>query len=66
MLAQYLLDQRRRHVLAAAADHVPLAIDEVEPAVLVEPADIAGEEPAVADGARGLVGIAEVGGHPRR
>src|SRR5213594_4562889 len=48
VLPQHLLDQRGGHVLAAAADDVPLAVDEVEPAVLVEPADVAGQEPVVA------------------
>src|SRR5216117_3781442 len=53
MLAQGLLDQHRRHVLASAPDDVALAVDEVEPAVLVEEAEVAGEEPAVAEGGRG-------------
>ena len=66
MLAERLLDQRRRHVLAAAADDVALAVDEVEPAVGVERAEIAGVEPAVAQCLGGLLGIAEVLGHAVR
>src|SRR2546422_11353229 len=60
MLAQRLLDQHRRHVLAAAPDDVALAVDEVEPAVLVDEAEVAGQEPAVPQGGRRRLGVAEV------
>src|SRR6185436_19804834 len=53
----------RADVLAAAADDVALAIDEVEPAVRVDEAQIAGVEPAVAKRLRRLLGILVVGGH---
>ena len=65
MLAQRLLDQHRRDVLAAAPDHVALAIDEVEPSVLVQVAEVARQEPAVAQRAGGGLGILEVRRHAR-
>src|SRR5262249_25261142 len=49
MLGERLLDQQRRDVLAAAADDVLLPVDEVEPAVLVNVAEVAGEEPLAAE-----------------
>src|SRR5204863_5812356 len=55
-----LLDQHRRHVLASAPDDVALAVDEVEPAVLVEEAEVAGQEPAVPQGVRRRLGVAEI------
>src|SRR2546430_14124567 len=60
MLAQRLLDQHRRDVLASAPDDVALAVDEVEPAVLVDEAEVAGQEPAVPQGGRRRLGVAEV------
>src|SRR5256885_11185369 len=60
MLAQRLLDQHRRHVPASAPDAVALAVDEVEPAVLVDEAEVAGQEPAVPQGGRRRLGVAEV------
>ena len=50
--AQHGLDLDARDVDAALADDVLLAIDEVEVAVLVEAAEITGEEPSVTHGRR--------------
>ena len=47
MLVEHLLDLARVDVVAAADDHVLLAVDDVEVAVLVLAADVAGGEPAV-------------------
>src|SRR4030095_7936422 len=66
MLAEGLLDQHRRHVLTAAADDVALAVDEVEPAVLVDVAQVAGQEPAVPERPPGRLGILEVRRHAGR
>ena len=46
------LDLEARDVLAPAAQVVGLAVDEVEVAVVVDPADVAGVVPPVAAGAR--------------
>src|SRR5581483_2813362 len=66
VLAQRLLDQDRRDVLAAASDHVALAVDEVQPAVLVDPAEVAGQKPVAVQGGLRLLGIAEVRRHAVR
>ena len=50
MLEQCGLDFRAVHVLAAANDHVLLAIHDVHAAVVVDPPDVAGVEPAVRKG----------------
>ena len=47
MLIEHLLDLARVDVVAAADDHLLLAIDEEEVAALVEPAEITGGEPAL-------------------
>ena len=51
----HLLDFARVDVEAAADDHVLLAVGDVEVAVGVEVADVAGVQPAVDDRLRGLV-----------
>ena len=58
MPGEHVLDLERVHVLAAADDHVVEPPVEPEVAVLVEPADVAGVVPAVAD--RLLVGVGPV------
>src|SRR4051794_35034068 len=50
VLAQRLLDVAREHVEAAAKDQILLAVEDREVALVVEPAHVAGVEPAVADG----------------
>src|SRR3954447_17209715 len=50
MLVEDLLDLARIDVVAAADDHVLLAIDDEEVAVLVDLGHVAGVEPAVLDG----------------
>ena len=60
---QHGLDLARGNVLAAAHDHVLLAIDDGEVAALVEPAEVAGVQPAV-DDRRGRCGlVVEVARH---
>src|SRR5579883_836640 len=56
----------RRTFSAATADHVALAVDEGEPAFGVEAAEVAGEEPPVAQRRPRRLGVAEVRGHARR
>ena len=63
ILVQDRLDLARRDILPAGHDDVFLAIDDREVAALVEPAEIAGVEPAVDDCLRGRGGILEVAGH---
>ena len=63
MLVEHLLDLARVHVVAAADDHVLLAVDDEEEAVLVDLAEVAGVEPAVADRLLGGVRAAEVALH---
>ena len=55
MAREHVLDLERVDVLAARDDHVVEPAVEPEVAVLVEPADVAGVVPAVAD--RLLVGV---------
>src|SRR5207237_2747320 len=63
MLTQRLLDRHRRDVLAAATDDVLLAIDEVEPAALIEITEVTGQEPFATKRVLGLLGIAKVRRH---
>ena len=60
MPAHERLDLERRDVLAAPADRVLHAVDEVVVAVLVVSEAVAGVEPAVAPGPCGLLGHAVV------
>ena len=60
---EHVLDLTRVHVEAAADDQVFLALDDVEEPVGVEPPDVAGVQPAVAQGARRLLGQAVVAEH---
>src|SRR4051812_15336277 len=55
MRAQHLLDLARIDVVAADDDHVLLAVADVEIAVGVDLADVAGIEPAVAQRLGGLL-----------
>ena len=57
-----VLDLLGGDVLAAAADDVLLAVDEIEKAVVVEASHVAGVEPAVLEGLAGLVFEAPVAG----
>ena len=50
-------------VLAAADDHVLGAVDQDEIAVLVEPTDVTGVQPAVDDGLGGLLGPVQIAAH---
>ena len=61
-----VLDLDAVDVLAAADDHVLLAVGDEEVAVGVDLADVAGVEPAVADRLGGRLGLAPVAGHERR
>ena len=53
ILPQHRLQLGGIDVLAAGDHHVLLAVDDPEIAVLVEPADVAGAEPAVEEGLAG-------------
>jgi hypothetical protein len=59
-------DVARVDLDAAAVDHVLLAVDQVEVALVVGIAEVAGEQPAVADRLLGEVGAAVVAEHQRR
>src|SRR3546814_19724777 len=52
-------------VLAAPADHVLQAVDEEEPAAIVDPEGVAGMEPAVAGGADRRRGVAMIAAEQR-
>ena len=56
-------DLARVDVLPAADDHVLVAADQDEVAVLVEASHVAGVQPAVDEGLRSLVGPVEVAAH---
>ena len=60
VVVEGVLDFPGRHVLAAGDDDVLLAIDDVEQPVRVSPGDVPRQEPAVAVGALGRLGILEV------
>ena len=67
VLVQHLLDLARVDVVAAADDHLLLAIDEEQVAVLVEVAEITGGEPALAvDRGRRRVRVVPVAADDRR
>ena len=51
------------HVLAARHDHVLRSIDEEQEALGVDPADVAGPVPAVAEHGGGLLGLVPIAGH---
>ena len=57
------LDLTGVDVLAASDDHVLGPVDENQVAVLVEPPDVTGVQPAVDDGFRGLLGPVEIAPH---
>ena len=50
-------------VLTAADDDVLQPVDDVEEAFVIEPAEVAGEEPAVAEGSGRGLGVVEVAPH---
>ena len=60
MRDEHVFHLGRRDVLAAADDHVLLAADDRQPAVVVDGGEIAGREPAADDRGAGLrrVGVA--------
>ena len=66
MLDEAVLDLDAVDVLAAADDHVLLAVGDEEEAVVVDVADVAGVQPAVAHGVRGRLGLVPVAGHDER
>ena len=61
-----LLDLARGDVLAAGLDHVLLAVDDVEVALVVEDAEVAGVQPAVAERLGRLGGVVPVAEHRLR
>ena len=61
-----LLDLARGDVLAARLDHVLLAVDDVEVALVVEDAEVAGVQPAVAERLGRLGGVVPVAEHRLR
>ena len=63
MFEQRRLELGRRDAERTALDHLLLAIDEVGVAVLIDVADVAAVEPAVAQGLCGLVGALVVAVH---
>ena len=60
-----VLDLDAVHVLAAAVDHVLLAVDDLDEAVVVDPRQVAGVQPAVDERLRGLLGLVPVAGARR-
>src|ERR1700712_744427 len=61
-----LLHLYRGDVLPTGLDHVLVAVGEPEHAVLAEPADVAGVEPAVLEGGGRGLGVAQIAGHRAR
>src|SRR2546426_354083 len=60
VLVQHALDLGARDVLAARHDHVLEPVDDVEVAVFVDDADVAGVEPAARERGASRVGVAPV------
>src|ERR1700686_1553929 len=60
MFVKHVLDVVRKNVLAAADDHVLLAVDDVEKTLFVEPAHVAEREEIAAPRARGRLRVIEV------
>ena len=54
------------HVLAAAIDHVLLAVDDEDQALVVDPREVAAVQPAVDERLGGLLGLAPVAAHDVR
>src|SRR5262245_33041651 len=54
MLQQYCFEFRGRDTEALVFDHLFFAIDDVNISLVIHPADVAGVEPSVAQGTRGL------------
>ena len=63
MREQHVLDLARVDVVAAADQHVVLAVEDVDEAVLVHAPDVAGMQPAVAEGLGRRLGAVPVIGH---
>jgi len=66
MVRRDLLDVLRVDLHPAGVDHVLLPVDEIEEAVLVDVAEIAAVEPAVAQRLRGLLGTVVIARHRDR
>ena len=66
MLVERSFDLGGVHVLAAANDDVLEPVDDVEVAIVVEAAEVAGVEPAVGERLGGLPFTAEVAANDRR
>src|SRR5262249_20425102 len=66
VLAQRGFDLGRVDVLAARDDEVAAPVEHGQVAAGLEPADVAGVEPAVAERGGGRFGPAQVAGHERR
>jgi hypothetical protein len=65
MRADHFLDLEEREVLAAPADAILVAVDEVEEAVLAPAHHVAGMETEIAPGGHGLLRSAVIAGHYR-
>src|SRR3984893_6594301 len=63
---KHILHFARIDIVATRDQHVVLAIEDVEKAVTVHPADVAGMQPAVAKDLRGLLRAVPVTGHGLR
>jgi len=57
-----VLDLDAVDVLGTAVDHVLLAVDQPDEALVVDPGQVAAVQPAVDEGLRGLLGLAPVAG----
>src|SRR5215212_1369383 len=66
VLVEHLFDLPRIDLEAARVDDLFLAVNDVEVAVVVHPGDVAGVEPAISQGLRGLLGHVPVALHPLR
>src|SRR5437762_5251234 len=66
MLAEHRLDLRRPDPEALVLDELLLAVDDEDVPVLVLLADVAGEEPAVPQHGRGVLGLVPVAAHDLR
>jgi len=66
VLGQHVLDLARKDVEPAGDDHVLLAVEDEHVAALVRARDIAGMQPAVLQGFRGLLRPLPVSGHHMR
>ena len=65
MSEQHGLELGRRHLEAVDLDHLLRPVGQMDPALRLEPSDVAGPVPAVGEGLGGGV-VGEVAGHHRR